>query len=113
MCRLYNRGRPGELFDKGERTGIFVKLVLTADKPFHCKALGRRSFAHDYFSPQCDCTRAKLYDLSHDLETHYDGIRFETRCARALVPLWLALEEPEPEDWIITCPDTGKARRKP
>ena len=35
LRRLYNDGEAGELLtDEGTRTGIHVKLVLVADKPF-------------------------------------------------------------------------------
>ena len=81
-----------------------MKLLLTADKPALCHVLGRRSFAHDYFSPSCKCSEKKgeFYDFSKNPITHYDEISFEERCSLALVPLWEALGEPEPPDWTVT-----------
>ena len=102
VCEIYEsgmiKGEPGE-------EPIYVKFLLTADKPFHCHVLGRRSFAYDYFSPQCDCKRADLYNLTFDPLEHYRGISFEERCARALVPEWEALGKDEPADWSIERPE--------
>lgn len=100
LCRIYQDAKLKGKDKKGK--DVYVKLILTADKPFLCHAMGRRSFNHNYFSQQCDCQMHELYDLTHDLETHYkDAIPFETRCGRALVPLWEALDMPEPEDWNV------------
>ena len=60
LCRLFKdsceRGA-GELLNAdGSGSGVFVKLLLTADKPALCHVLGRRSFGHDYFSPFCPCS---------------------------------------------------------
>ena len=66
MCRLWNGGAAGELLlPDGVGSGFFVKLLLTADKPALCHVLGRRSFAHDYFSPNCKCSEnaGQLYDF--------------------------------------------------
>ena len=81
-----------------------VKLLLVADKPALCHVLGRRSFAHDYFSPHCRCSEKKgqLNDFSRNPLTHYDDISFKERCALALVPLHEALGLPEPADWTVT-----------
>ena len=108
LCRLYreslSRGA-GELRNPdGSGSGIFVKLLLTADKPALCHVLGRRSFAHDFFSPFCDCSEKNgdLFNYTYDPLTHFAGLSFEERCNLALVPLWEALGEPEPPDWTIT-----------
>ena len=124
LCRIF---QSGELLGRadamtGERhgSGVHVQLVLSADKPFLCKSLGRRSFAHDFFSPNCRCCRSKneLYDISKELLSHYDedSISFEERCALALVPLHEALDLPEhliPDDWTITRHDKVRAPRLP
>ena len=34
LNRLYNNGEPGELLLDGEPTGVYIKMVLVADKPF-------------------------------------------------------------------------------
>ena len=39
--------------------------------------------------------------MDFDALTHYDGISFEERCRRALVPLHEALDLPEPRDWHV------------
>ena len=93
LCRLYNKGKPGELLNEdGSGTGIFVRIMLTADKPFLMKALGRKNMNHNYFSHSCDCPDEHLYSFDYDLLTHYDGITFEERCPRALVPIHEALD---------------------
>ena len=117
LCRLFRdsleRGA-GELRGAdGNGSGVFVKLLFTADKPALCHALGRRSFAHDYFSPFCTCSEKNgdLYNYAYDPLTHFDGLSFEERCNLALVPLWEALGEPEPAQWTITRKD--KVRLSP
>ena len=105
LCRLWNGGAAGELLlPDGVGSGFFVKLLLTADKPALCHVLGRRSFAHDYFSPNCKCSEnaGQLYDFSMDPLTHYDTLSFEERCELALVPLHEALGLQEPADWKVT-----------
>ena len=101
--RLY---RDPELIVDGTRTGIYVRLVLTADKPFIRHALGLLSHNADAFGrPYCDCHDAQLYDFTKDKRTHYgDGtLPFEMLCARAHIPVWQALGEPEPQSWSMTC----------
>ena len=114
LCRLYRdsleRGA-GELRrPDGSGSGVFVKLLFTADKPALCRALGRRSFAHDFFSPFCQCRESEggLHNYSRDPMTHYNALSFEERCSLALVPLWEALGEPEPADWTIKRKDKVK-----
>ena len=105
LCRLWNGGAAGELLlPDGLGSGVFVKLLLTADKPALCHVLGRRSFAHDYFSPNCKCSESsgQLYDFSMDPLTHYDTLTFEERYDLALVPLHEALGLQEPADWKVT-----------
>ena len=108
LCRIYREGflrdkRTGEPIRNPETGGIiYVKFYFTADKPFLCHALGRRSFNHHHFSPFCRCTLDEMYNTKHDALTHYENISFETRCSWALVPLWEALGLEEPEDWSVT-----------
>ena len=76
--------------------------MLSADKPFLMKALGRKNMNFDYFSHSCTCADKDLYTLDFDALTHYDGISFEKRCAWALVPLHEALDLKEPAEWSVT-----------
>ena len=108
LCRLF---RDGELLlPDGSGSGVFVKLLLTADKPALCHMLGRRSFAHDFFSPFCPCSERNgdLNNFTHDPLTHYDALTFQERCALALVAEWEALGEPEPTAWTIKRKDKVK-----
>lgn len=100
LCRIYSDGQL--LLENGEPSGIFVKLILTSDKPFLMKALGRRNMNHHYFSHSCGCGDENLYTLDFDSMTHYNCVTFEERCQRALVPLWEALGQPEPSTWTVT-----------
>ena len=112
LCRLF---RNGELLrPDGSGSGVFVKLLLTADKPALCHVLGRRSFAHDFFSPFCPCSERNgdLNNFTHDPLTHYDALTYEERCALALVAEWEALGEPEPTAWTIKRKDKVKIPQK-
>ena len=64
----------------GGPTNTFIKIVLTADKPALCKVLGRRSFAHDAFSPCCDCleSEGKFYGMSFDPLTHFGTMHYRS-----------------------------------
>ena len=96
--------RTGELMPHGRPSGIFVKFVLSADKPFMRHVNGLRSHNHNHFgAPFCSCTDVQLFDLSKCKRTHYGQISYEMLCNRAHVPLWLALGEPEPAEWSMTC----------
>ena len=102
LMRIFRSG--GELLRAdGSRSGVFVKFCLVGDKPWLCHVLGRRSFGHDFFSPHCKCSEKahQLYAFNFDPTTHFDGLTFEERCNLALVPLWEALDQPEPETWFI------------
>lgn len=86
LCRIYASG--GELLDEnGLDSGVFIELVLTADKPALCHVLGRRSFGHNHFSPHCKCceTNNDLYNFSFDKSNHYSDLSFEEHCRLALV----------------------------
>ena len=100
LCRLYSDGQL--MLENGAPSGIFIKLILTSDKPFLMKALGRRNMNHHYFSHSCGCGDEDVYTLDFDLLTHYTGVTFEERCQRALVPLWEALGQLEPPTWSVT-----------
>ena len=111
LCRLW-RTRQLQNPD-GSPSQKFVKLVLSADKPFLMHCLGRRDQTHECFSPFCKGRdrqggESQLFDFSHDPASYYGELSFEEHCTLALVPLWEALEEPEPEDWTVTDPIDGK-----
>lgn len=110
LCQLFRERRVRSV--TGVPSGRFVRMLLSADKPFLCHVLGRRDHTFEYFSPYCKCTRTDLYNYSFN-EKHYDEFSFEFRCGLGLVPLWEALCEPEPADWTVTDPATGKVRVKP
>ena len=110
LCQLYRERRVRSA--SGVPSGRFVRLILSADKPFLCHVLGRRDHTFEYFSPYCPCTRTNLYNYSFD-DKHYDEFTFEHRCSLGLVPLWEALCEPEPDAWTVTDPVTKKVRQEP
>ena len=83
---------------------MFVVFALTADKPFSRKANALQSHNADCFgSPNCNCKDKDLFNFTFDKKTHYGKLTFETLCNRAHVPLWMALDEDEPEDWEFQC----------
>ena len=109
LQRLFNGGEPGELLLDGVSTGVFVELVLVADKPFIRHVCGLLSHNADAFgAPFCNCCdqtdRPALYDFSQCKHTHYGRTSFEDLCHRAHVPLWEALGLKEPEFWEFRCP---------
>ena len=88
MCRLFNHGEAGELLLDGVPTGVFVKFVLVADKPFIRHVCGLLSHNADAFgAPFCECCdetdRPALYDFTLCTETHYGGTTFADLCHRA------------------------------
>ena len=108
LCEIWRDGRlklpNGDYLTHPETDDpVYFRFVLTRDKPFMCHVLGRQNMNADSFSFQCDCLdpRNELHKLDSDPMTHYTNISFQKRCGRALVALWGALEEPEPEDWEI------------
>ena len=109
MCRLFNHGEAGELLLDGVSTGVFVKFVLVADKPFIRHVCGLLSHNADAFgAPFCECCdetdRPALYDFTRCTETHYGGTTFADLCHRAHCATWEALGEKEPEFWHFDCP---------
>lgn len=109
LRRLYAEGEPGELLLDGEPTGIYVEMVLVADKPFIRHICGLLSHNADAFgAPFCDCCddthRPALFDFSMCKRTHYGRTSFKDLCERAHVPLWEALGQKEPEFWEFRCP---------
>lgn len=101
LQRLY---QTQELCPGGVRSGIFIKLCLVADKPFIRHVCGLLSHNADAFgSPFCNCTDQDLYNFSKSKRTHYGSVSFELLCARAHVPLWEALGQPEPSNWTLVC----------
>ena len=109
MCRLFNHGEAGELLLDGVPTGVFVKFVLVADKPFIRHVCGLLSHNADAFgAPFCECCdetdRPALYDFTRCTETHYGGTTFADLCHRAHCATWEALGEKEPEGWHFECP---------
>jgi len=98
---LYRLYRDPQMRDAdGAPTNIFVRFVITGDKPALMKLLGRRSFAHDCFSACCGCSEkeGELNDYTKYYKSHYGELSYEDRCALAFVALWVALEEEEPTD---------------
>ena len=103
ICRLYNDGvKPGELSPDGKPSGIFVKLVLTADKPFKRKACGLLSHNAIYFGePNCDCPEADIYNLTFCKKTHY-----RTRGSRSR-PCAIARIFHRGKHWDVPSPRSG------
>lgn len=63
LRRLYNAGEAGELSPNGDPSGIFVKIVLSADKPFMRKLNGLLSHNANCFGPpSCSCCDEDLYN---------------------------------------------------
>ena len=107
-ARIY---RERELQPDGKPSGIFVELVLTADKPFVRHVNGLRSHNHKSFgAPYCGCQEGQLFDFSKCKRTHYGQITYEMLCHRAHVPLHEALGEEEPAEWSMTCDKCNKVR---
>ena len=109
LRRIYNNGEAGELLLNGEKTDVFVKFVLVADKPFIRHVCGLLSHNADSFdAPFCVCCdeteRPALYDFTQDKHTHYGQYTFEDLCHRAHVAPFEALGQKEPEHWFFACP---------
>ena len=90
LRRLYNNGEAGELLLDGNPTGVFVKMVLVADKPFIRHVCGLLSHNADAFgAPFCTCcdetARPALYDFTQCKHTHYGQTSFFDLCHRAHV----------------------------
>ena len=115
--RIY---RTGELAnDDGTPSGIFVRLVLVADKPFIRHACGMLSHNADSFgAPFCTCCDTSddgdttsgggLYDYTMDTRTHYGNTTVEDLCHRAHVAPWEMMGEREPQQWFFECPCCGE-----
>ena len=83
---------------------MYVELCLVADKPFIRHVCGLLSHNADGFgSPFCGCCDIDLFNFSMSKLDHYGKITFKILCNRAHVPLWQALDQPEPEHWCFTC----------
>ena len=96
LRRLYNNGEAGELLVDGEKTCIFIKFVLVADKPFIRHVCGLLSHnANAFGAPFCTCVdetdTPALYDFTHCTHTHYGNTSFEDLCHRAHVAPFEAL----------------------
>ena len=101
MRRLY---RDGELRPGGIASGVFIKFVLTADKPFIRKVNGLLAHQANYFGPPyCSCSDKDLYKFTFNKKTHYGKITFGILCNRAHVAEWEALGEAEPDKWCFAC----------
>lgn len=107
MGRIY---RERELRPGGVRSGVFTTLALVADKPFLRKVCGLNSHNADAFGgPFCNCHDEDVYSFQFGKEDHYGKISFEDLCHRAHVPVWQALDEPEPPTWTtFTDPCSGE-----
>ena len=104
LRRLYNAGEAGELSPNGDPSGIFIKIVLSADKPFMRKLNGLLSHNANCFGPpSCSCCDKDLYNFTFNKKTHYGQVTFATLCHRAHVPVWQALGQPEPARWEFKC----------
>ena len=101
LCRLFV---DGELRPGGVRSGVFVRFCLLADKPFIRHVCGLLSHNADGFgSPLCNCCDIDIYNFTMSKLNHYEKITFEMLCNRAHVPLWQALDQPEPDHWCFKC----------
>ena len=104
LRRLYNEGEGGELSPNGDPSGIFIKIVLSADKPFMRKLNGLLSHNANCFGPpSCSCCDEDLYNFTFNKKTHYGQVTYATLCHRAHVPVWQALGQPEPARWEFKC----------
>ena len=109
LNRLYNNGEPGELLLDGEPTGVYIKMVLVADKPFIRHVCGLLSHNADAFgAPFCECCdetdRPALYDFTKCTKSHYGSTTFADLCHRAHCAAWEALGQKEPAYWYFKCP---------
>lgn len=113
-----------ELCPDGQPSGVYVQLVLVADKPFIRHVCGLLSHNADSFgAPFCDCgdtceeemiceectnesdeRPSRLYDFTMDKRNHCGTTSFEDLCHRAHVAPWEALGEREPAKWRFVCP---------
>eukprot|EP00966_Prymnesium_polylepis_P254206 5874768-Prymnesium_polylepis.2 len=104
--------------DDGEPSGIFVELVLVADKPFIRHACGMLSHnANSFGPPLCECCDegdeeedSDMYDYTMDKREHCGKTTYETLCHRAHTAPWEALNQPEPAWWHFACPCCGEVR---
>lgn len=110
LCQLFRERRVRSA--AGVPTGRYVRMLLSADKPFLCHVLGRRDHTFEFFSPYCGCSRTDLYNYSFG-DNHYEEFTFEKRCDLGLVPIHEALGEPEPATWTVTDPVTHTVRARP
>lgn len=105
----------GRLRATGEgESDVYLKFVLSLDKPAHCAVTGRRGLGFDFFSPFCGCAHSLNQLYRHDLGTrHYDWRSFKRCCALA----GLALHEVLPnqrhdENWTLEIDEFDLATRK-
>jgi hypothetical protein len=111
LCKIHNR----QYIERPDGGRVYVRFMLTADKSGLCHMLGRRNMNYDAYGTQCDCKDSldQLYDLTLGALTHFDGLSFEKRSARAHVAEWETREQDEPPSWTIWCDCCKKVRRPP
>ena len=92
LCKIHNR----QYIERPDGGRVHVRFMLTADKSGLCHMLGRRNMNYDAYGTQCDCKDSldTLYDLTLGALTHFDGLTFEKRSARAHVAEWETREQP-------------------
>ena len=102
---------PGDLREDG---GVYLKFVLSLDKPAHCAVTGRRGLGFDFFSPFCGCAHSLNQLYRHDLGTrHYDWRSFKRCCALAGLALHEVLPNQRPdENWTLEIDEFDLATRK-
>ena len=112
---MYATAAAQELAPDGIPSGIYVKFVLVADKPFIRHVCGLLSHNADAFgAPFCECCdedkTSTIYDYTMDKHTHYGQTTFYDLCHRAHVAPWEALGQDEPKEWRFICPCCNEVR---
>jgi hypothetical protein len=107
-----------ELAPDGKNSGIFIKLVLVADKPFLRHVCGMLSHNADAFgAPLCECCdrddpvtgkKSTIYDYTMDKRYHQGNTTFEELCHRAHMHPNEALGKPLPAVWKFACKCCGE-----